>query len=166
MDDFEQVTFDDILLDMSPNEPAKIVMESLIEEPINPTEEVPLYDGPTVTKYEEDYNKLLDEEDKIKLDIEEIKAQNPEIFTKLDQLNTKLSNITEKKEDIRVNVTQAMEAANLPNYTQGRIKITYVKASNKEKFDTKRFKTKYPILAKQFIKVEHSSAYSKITLVK
>ena len=164
---YVQMSVEDVLLDLEPNKQLNIIETNLEDKPVEEyNENINNYTGPTVAEYADKYNKLLENEESIIKNIDILKNTYKDIFSILENYENNLSEIAEEKEKIRQDVTEAMEAANLPDYSSGKIKISYVKASDKETFDTKSFKAKYPVLAKEFIKITHSSAYSRISLIK
>jgi len=113
-----------------------------------------------------EYTKLDEDSDKIKLQIEEFKARNAYIFKTLENFENELKLNDEKQQILKEELTESMNNTNIKNINNNKFKATFVAATQKTTFDRKSFETKYPVLCKQFLKYSDVKAYVKISEVK
>lgn len=120
---------------------------NLLEEDKNEPENI--LEAPEILLNEYSKYDALNEE--IKVQIEELKLKNPEIFKTLEELNSKILENQNKQSEIKDSIKESMKTYNIKNIHNDFWNVVYVAPYTKTTFDRKAFEKKYPILAKQFI---------------
>ena len=100
---------------------------------------------------------------KAQVELDEFKQKHLEIFEEYQAILDRINDMSTKQDELKPEMTEAMNNAGLKNIADDMFKVTFVAATSRENFDKKSFEKKYPVLYKQFITKSEVSAYVKFT---
>lgn len=114
----------------------------------------------------DDYSILDLDSKKIDLEIDVFKAKHQDIFDEFQKFLDRKSEIIEKQSTLKEELLESLENAGLPNVENKQFRATYVAATVRHTFDSKKFKLKYPVLYDTFTTKSDVKAYIKMTELK
>lgn len=114
----------------------------------------------------DDYTMLDLDNQKIDIEIEQFKQKNKAIFDEYQAMLDKINLNNSKQLELKEELLDSLENAGLPNIVNKRFKATYIAATKRHKFESDKFKKKYPVLYEQFTSTTDVKAYIKISEVK
>ena len=154
-----------LFLDNSPEalEASEKVKEITNDINLLDTEKVPENNLRNPGEILKDYSNIEKEKTNIQIEIDEFKQKHLDIFEQYQALLDKYTEASNRQNDLKPEMTEAMENAGLKNIADDLFKVTFVAATSRENFDKKSFEKKYPVLYKQFITKSEVSAYVKFT---
>lgn len=79
-------------------------------------------------------------------------------------LERQIKEIKKKEEEIKQAILEAMESSGVVKLETDDMVITYVGATDSEKFDSKSFRKSHPDLYDDYVKITKVNAYIKIRL--
>lgn len=113
-----------------------------------------------------EYTNIEYEIEQIMENIKKIKDNYASIFAEISEMEDKIFRLREQQSNLNPELTESMKNAGLKKLENTKFKVVYVAATIRETFDKNKFKKKYPVLYKQFIKTSDVSEYIKISEVK
>lgn len=109
------------------------------------------------------YTELEDEKDSLEELKAKFEAEHQDIFEQYQDILNKIADKNKEQSSIKEELTKSMSATNNKSIKNTRFKVSYVAPTVRKDFDKDKFKTKYPVLYKQFIKTTNVKDYIKIT---
>ena len=92
----------------------------------------------------------------------EAEAQVMEITSKIADFERKLKDLKEKEEDLKKRLLEAMEQHNISKLQTDEVSITYVAETERESFDSKRFRADHADLYDDYITMSPVKASIRI----
>lgn len=81
------------------------------------------------------------------------------------RIESTISELTEKSKAIKADMYKLLERYNKPSYTGARVRLTKVLPTEKESFDTAKFKAEHPDMYAQYLKKTTTSGSLRITIL-
>lgn len=81
------------------------------------------------------------------------------------RIESTISELTEKSKAIKADMYELLERYNKPSYTGARVRLTKVLPTEKESFDTAKFKAEHPDMYAQYLKKTTTSGSLRITIL-
>ena len=89
--------------------------------------------------------------------------KNPEIFKQIEDIQNQINTNRDKQEKLKEDLKESLISNNQKSVKNDFWTVTYIEAHTKSTFDRESFEKKYPVLAKQFLKISNVSDSTRWT---
>ena len=91
---------------------------------------------------------------------------NPEVSSKIAEFETQMKMLKEKEDELKKAILAEMESRNIIKLETPELLISYIAPTDRETFDTKRFRAEFPITYDEFVSMSPVKSSIRIKVKK